>query len=78
MARYKPAFDLLAFEGAKSKLVAAGYPECVMEFTYDHQQHRRGLIIDKRLGNIIKVDRHKYCRVAYHGSRRLNTEQRKV
>lgn len=38
LAQYKqPAFDQLAFDGAKEKLVAAlGYPEGVMDFQYDH------------------------------------------
>lgn len=38
LAQYKqPAFDQLAFDGAKEKLVAAlGYPEGVIDFQYDH------------------------------------------
>ncbi len=28
---------------------------------------RRGLIIDKKRGNILKIDRHKYVRRAFHG-----------
>jgi hypothetical protein len=29
----------------------------------------RGLVVDKVRGNVIKVDRHKYVKVAYHGFR---------
>jgi hypothetical protein len=38
LAQYKqPAFDKLAFDGAKAKLVEQlGYPEAVMELAYDH------------------------------------------
>lgn len=37
LAQYKqPAFDRLAFDGAKEKLVAMGYPEELLEVEYDH------------------------------------------
>jgi hypothetical protein len=38
---------------------------------------RRGLIIDKKSGNILKLDRHKYVRLAFHGTQRIPKEQRK-
>lgn len=71
--QYKESFDLLAFEGAKQKLInSLGYPaEFVSTFYYDSQAYRRGLIIDKKKGNILKVDRHKYVRKAYHGFKTL-------
>lgn len=39
LAQYKqPAFDKLAFDGAKEKLVhKLGYPEAVLDFEYDHE-----------------------------------------
>ena len=39
LAQYKqPAFDKLAFDGAKEKLVKKlGYPEAVLDFEYDHE-----------------------------------------
>lgn len=39
LVQYKqPAFDQLAFDGAKEKLVSAlGYPEEVLNFEYDHE-----------------------------------------
>jgi hypothetical protein len=39
LAQYRqPAFDKLAFDGAKEKLVyKLGYPEEVLEFEYDHE-----------------------------------------
>lgn len=36
----------------------------------------RGLVIDKRRGNILKVDRHKYVKIAHHGFRALSREER--
>ena len=36
----------------------------------------RGLTIDKQRGNVLKIDRHKYVKIAYHGFRQLSREQR--
>ena len=38
----------------------------------------RGLIIDTQKGNFLKIDRHKYVRVAYHGLRRISSLNRKL
>ena len=38
---------------------------------------RRGLIIDKKEGNIIKLDRHKYHRKVFHGLKELSRDERK-
>merc|ERR1719247_2768897 len=79
LAQYNEAFDMLAFEGAKDKLVDMGYPEeAIRTFKFDPLQHTRGLVIDKRRGNILKMDRHKYVRRAYHGTRELSRSERKA
>jgi 5'-nucleotidase len=79
LARYQqPVFDQLAFDGAKLKLVHnLGYPESVLDFQYDHTFWTRGLIIDTQRGNFLKIDRHKYVRVAYHGFDRMSSPTRK-
>ena len=78
LAQYNEAFDLLAFEGAKRKLFESmQYPKEVLEFTYSSERFRRGLIIDIKRGNFLKVDRHKYVRKAYHGLNELSSAQRK-
>lgn len=48
-----------------------GYPTEVLSLPYDPQFILRGVIIDKRRGNLLKIDRHKYVRRAYHGLREL-------
>mmetsp|Transcript_19323 Transcript_19323/g.42030 ORF Transcript_19323/g.42030 Transcript_19323/m.42030 type:complete len:623 (-) Transcript_19323:385-2253(-) len=80
LARYQqPAFDKLAFDGAKAKLVnILGYPEEVLDFEYDHERWTRGLIMDTERGNFLKIDRHKYVRVAYHGMEKIDSTTRKV
>lgn len=79
LAQYQqPAFDKLAFDGAKRKLVESmGYPEEVLDFEYDHTYWVRGLIIDTQRGNFLKIDRHKYVRVAYHGFESISSNMRK-
>lgn len=74
-----PAFDLLAFNGAVDKLVNnLGYPEVVKEFVYDSNSFVRGLLIDIRRGNFIKIDRHKYVRQAAHGLSQMSSANRKA
>ena len=36
----------------------------------------RGLVLDKKRGNILKMDRHKYVKVAYHGFKEMLREDR--
>lgn len=71
-------FDLLAYNGAKERLVDFGYPEAVRDFHYDEHRFQRGLVIDKAQGNVLKMDRHKYVKVAHHGLTEMSAEQRKA
>ena len=78
LAQYTPDFDLLAYNGAKEKLVTLfGYPKEVLDFEYNQNLCRRGCIVDKKRGNVIKLDRFKYVRVAQHGLKKLSSEERK-
>jgi hypothetical protein len=68
LAQYQqPAFDKLAFDGAKEKLVhALGYPKEVLDFEYDHTRWTRGLIIDTqvsyfRFNAVLIIDSIMYC-----------------
>tara|TARA_B110001452_G_scaffold240804_1_gene222585 strand:- start:10 stop:1581 length:1572 start_codon:yes stop_codon:yes gene_type:complete len=75
---YEDTFDLLAFDGAKAKLVTLGYPEEVANFKYDAKDYQRGLVLDKKRGNMLKMDRHKYVKVAYHGLTPLTRDERQA
>lgn len=78
LARYKPLpFERLAFKQAALKLVAAGYPRVILRLAYDREFVIRGLIVDRRRGNILKIDRHHYAVMAYHGTRKIPPEMRK-
>jgi len=80
LAQYhQPLFDKLAFDGAKEKLVYNfGYPKELLDVEYDHNFWVRGLIIDTQRGNFLKMDRHKYVRVAYHGLSLISSRARKI
>ena len=79
LAQYNLDFDLLAFNGATEKLVNwLGYPSEVQNFSYTQNFCRRGCIIDKKRGNILKLDQHNYVRVAEHGLTQLTSEERKT
>ena len=78
LAEYKTEFDLLAYHGAVRKLRQLGYPEEIEEFEFMPGAYQRGLVIDKRRGNLIKLDRHKYAKVAYHGLAEIPSAERKA
>lgn len=64
LAMYKPeTFEVLAYTLTCEKLVNVyGYPTEVLRYEYDHEYMVRGLVVDKKRGNILKMDRHKYVK----------------
>lgn len=48
----------------------------LLDFEFDYRYMMRGLIIDKGRGNVLKMDRHKYVKVAFHGFQKLSREER--
>lgn len=78
LASYKPeTFETLAHDETVRKLVTCfGYPKSLYDLTFDWRYMTRGLVIDKRRGNILKVDRHKYVKIAFHGFRSLSRDER--
>ncbi|OAY50732.1 5'-nucleotidase domain-containing protein 4 isoform X2 [Manihot esculenta] len=78
LAQYKPeTFESLAYEGTIRKLVYdLGYPGELLEWSFDWKYMVRGLVLDKKRGNILKMDRHKYVKVAYHGFREMSKEEK--
>lgn len=78
LAQYKPeTFEHLAYSQTVHQLTTNfGYPQELRQFEFDWQYMMRGLTIDKVRGNVIKVDRHKYVKLAFHGLTRMSKEQR--
>jgi HAD superfamily 5'-nucleotidase-like hydrolase len=77
LALYKPeAFETLAYSETLKKLVSLGYPQEILGWQFDYDYMVRGLIIDKHRGNVLKMDRHRYVKLAFHGFRQLTREER--
>lgn len=80
LAHYRgPAVEELAYRLARRTLVEGfGYPEALLEIPYDRTFVIRGLVIDKRRGNILKMNYHNYVARGAHGLRMLDPEERKT
>jgi HAD superfamily 5'-nucleotidase-like hydrolase len=67
--------DELSIKSTIEKLVARGYPDFVRHIPYSTSFPVRGLLIDKRYGHILKMDRYKNVTKAFHGMRELTREE---
>ncbi len=74
----KRSIEELSFRLTAEKLVSKhGYPEEILQLRYDHDFAVRGLVVDKRRGNIMKMDTHGHIGRVYHGRRMLPKEARR-
>jgi hypothetical protein len=73
LIRYKTeAFEELAHESMKMKLIKRGYPQSLKSLHFDFNAAIRGLVIDKYRGNILKVSRHGAIRASHHGTQPID------
>lgn len=78
LAIYRQAeMDRQSIEATVDKLVDRGYPAALRDMKYRTDFPIRGLLIDRKLGNVLKMDRYRYVKRAYHGFRRLTREERR-
>ena len=78
LAIYKQdEMDRLSIEAVSRKLVERGYPRSLLQMSYRTNFPIRGLLVDTRLGNVVKTDRYRYVKKAYHGTRELPSAERK-
>lgn len=71
--------ETLSIELTLQKLVEKhGYAPEIRELSYDPRRAIRGLVVDKKHGNIFKMDRHAYVGRCYHGLRELAHDERKA
>lgn len=76
LAIYKQdAMDALSVELTVERLISRGYPGYLKHLKYDTAFPIRGLLIDKRYGHVLKMDRHKVIHKGFHGMKRLSREQ---
>ncbi|MEZ4294177.1 MAG: HAD-IG family 5'-nucleotidase [Polyangiaceae bacterium] len=72
----QPEMDRLSIDATVTKLIARGYPEPILRATeYPIDFAVRGLLVDKRYGNVLKMDRFKVVHKGYHGLRELTREE---
>ncbi len=65
-------FERLSHSVIKEKLVKKGYPEEILAYPFDYNFAVRGLVIDRRKGNLLKLNRHSAIRATYHGLKPLD------
>jgi HAD superfamily 5'-nucleotidase-like hydrolase len=67
--------DRLSVDATVRKLLARGYPTELAEVEYPLDFPIRGLLIDKKYGHVLKLDRFKHVQKGYHGLRRLERDE---
>ncbi len=78
LARYRQEeMDRQTIAAAIPKMLERGWPKSFREMPIALDYAIRGLMIDGRLGNILKMDRYRYVKEACHGTRRLDLEERR-
>lgn len=67
------AFEQLSHTIMKEKLIAnRGYPEVVRQLPFHFDQAIRGLVVDRKKGNLLKVNRHCAIRASFHGTQPID------
>ena len=67
------AWEGRAYAHLRQRLADNGWP--VGHLAFEPQRSMRGLVIDKRLGNLVKANRFGYVKQAMHGTRDLTLEE---
>ena len=78
LAHYDPVpVEELAFDLTKRKLVESKqYPSELLDLKYDPDFVIRGLVVDKKRGNLLKMDYFNFVSRGHHGLRELRSEDR--
>ncbi len=63
--------DALSVELTVDRLIRRGYPTALKELVFDARFPIRGLLVDRKYGHVLKMDRYKVVHHGYHGLRRL-------
>lgn len=69
LIRYKvKEFEELSHSIIREKLIKEkNYPEVVRSLPFDYEAAIRGLVIDRKKGNLLKLNRHSAIRASFHG-----------
>ncbi|GAB4208619.1 MAG: HAD-IG family 5'-nucleotidase [Sandaracinaceae bacterium] len=78
LARYRQeAMDRLSIEATVRKMVERGRPESLLSARFDASFPIRGVHVDRKLGHVVKMDRYRYVKRAYHGYAELSRDERR-
>ena len=76
---HQDKLEQLSIQLTLNKLIERhGYPAELRDLSYDPQWAIRGLMVDRKEGNVFKMDRHSYVGRCYHGTRLLDESTRKA
>lgn len=76
---HQDRLEQLSIELTLQKLVDKhGYAPDILRLSYDPRWAIRGLVVDKKYGNVFKMDRHAYVGRCYHGFRQVSHDERKA
>jgi FMN phosphatase YigB (HAD superfamily) len=69
LVRYdSAAFEEMTYREIKKKLIdGKNYPKAINDLKFDFDLAIRGLVIDKPLGNVLKLSTYSKVKQAYHG-----------
>jgi len=71
------AMDRQSIAAALPKLIAKGYPDRILSIEPQLSYATRGLLVDRKHGNVLKMDRYRYVKRAIHGYRELTVAERR-
>ncbi len=69
------AMDRLSMEVTLQRLLERGYPEYIAQLQVRPEFAIRGLLVDKRLGHLLKLDRYRVVQKGYHGLRPIPKDE---
>lgn len=65
-------FERLSHSKMIEKLIRNGYPESLRKLKFDFNFGIRGLVLDRKKGNLLKLNRYAAIRASYHGQQPLD------
>jgi HAD superfamily 5'-nucleotidase-like hydrolase len=71
----QPQMDELSIRATVEKLIERGYPPFIRDMPHTAEFAVRGLLVDKKLGHILKMNRFKLVGRAFHGYRELTKDE---
>ncbi|KTD23221.1 HAD-IG family 5'-nucleotidase [Legionella londiniensis] len=79
LIRYRTEnFETLVYKLVIENLIKhKNYPESIKQFKFNFQDAIRGLVIDSKNGNILKLSRYAAIRQSYHGTKSIDFSEQK-